>query len=115
MKYRYNEYKDPDLKRKFKKLTQLGDAALPKDKYTALTRAVSNMESNYAKVKICSYENRVKCNLQLDDLVHIFASSRDPEELKYYWQEWYNKAGKPVKKDFTNYVELTNESARLNS
>lgn len=41
--------------------------------------------------------------------------SEDPEELKYYWQEWYDKAGTPMRATFDEYVELKNEAARLNS
>lgn len=89
---------------------------MPEEKYRQFLDAVTAMESNYAKIRICSYRNRTNCVLQLEpELTDILQKSRDPEELKYYWLEWYNKAGKPVRKYFDKYVELSNEAAKLNS
>lgn len=44
----------------------------------------------------------------------ILMKSVDPEELKYYWQEWYNIAGKPMRGNFENHIPLKNEVARAN-
>lgn len=49
------------------------------------------------------------------EITSVLDSSNDPEELKYYWQEWYNKAGAPVRADFDKYVALNKEAAVLNS
>lgn len=49
------------------------------------------------------------------EITEILASCRNPEELKYYWLEWYNKAGRPTRKDFQKYVDIANEAALLNS
>lgn len=74
------------------------------------------MQSNYAKVKICSFEDNTKCNLSIEpDMLEIFAKSRNADELKYYWLQWYNLAGTKVKADFVKYVELKNEAAKMNS
>lgn len=62
----YKSYKDEDLKRQFKKLSKLGYAALPADKFKQLNDALNAMQSNYAKVHICSYKNPTKCDLQLE-------------------------------------------------
>lgn len=51
----------------------------------------------------------------LSELTEILDKSEDPEELKYYWEQWYNLAGKPVRKHFDKYVELNKEAAILNS
>lgn len=64
--YNYKTYQDDDLKRQFKKLTELGYAALPEDKYKELNKATSNMQSNYAKIKICSFHDKKKCDLSLE-------------------------------------------------
>uniref|UniRef100_A0A8W7P386 Angiotensin-converting enzyme n=1 Tax=Anopheles coluzzii TaxID=1518534 RepID=A0A8W7P386_ANOCL len=51
------------------------------------------MQENYAKVKVCDYRDNSKCDLALEpELTEIMATSRDPEELKYYWQQWYDAA-----------------------
>lgn len=113
--YPYKDFTNPDLKRQFEKLTKLDYAALPQDKYKELIDAVSSMESNYAKVRICSFKDKTSCNLQLEpELTEILATSRDEEELKYYWVEWYKKAGAPVREYFQKYVDLNKESAILN-
>lgn len=48
------------------------------------------------------------------DVTEIFAKSQDPEELKQIWQEWHAVAGAKAKHNFTEYVELYNEAAKLN-
>lgn len=43
------------------------------------------------------------------------ANSQDPEELKHVWVEWRKVSGKPCRNLFAQYVDLSNEAARLNS
>ncbi|XP_063699461.1 angiotensin-converting enzyme-like [Culicoides brevitarsis] len=113
--YPYKSFKDEDLKRKFKKLVKLNYALLPEEQYKEMLDAISNMESNYAKVRICSFKDSKKCDFQLEpELTEILGSSRDEAELRYYWLEWYNKAGKPVREHFQKYVDLNKEAAKLN-
>lgn len=57
---------------------------------------------------------RFVCSLNLE-LESILADSENPEELKYYWEQWYNLAGTPTKNNFATYARLKNEAARLNS
>lgn len=103
------------MKRQLKGLTKLDYAYLPEDKYKQLLDALSAMENNYATIKICSYKEPTKCDLQLEpEITEILAQSRDEAELKYYWQQWYNKAGTPVKESFQKYIDLNKESALLN-
>lgn len=64
--FNFRVYKDEDLKRKFNILSKLGYAALPDNKYRKLMNTIDAMESNYAKVRICSYTDRQKCDLQLE-------------------------------------------------
>lgn len=115
-KYDWQNFKNGDLKRMFKKMTDLGYAALPEAKFTELLDAISSMSENYATAKVCDYKNREKCDLALEpELTEIFATSRDPEELKYYWTQWYDKAGTPTREAFDKYIKLSNEAAKLNS
>lgn len=103
------------MKRQLKKLTKLGYAYLPEAKYKEYLDAISNMESNYAKIRICAQDDPRKCDLQLEpELTEIFAKSRNEAELRYYWKEWYDKAGAPTKADFQKYVDLNKEAALLN-
>lgn len=59
------------------------------------------------------------CEFLIDDflileLTEILASSRNEEELRYYWLEWYNKAGTPTRESFQKYIDLNKEAAVLN-
>ncbi|KAF5283057.1 hypothetical protein FQR65_LT14074 [Abscondita terminalis] len=113
-KFNYESFNDYDLKRQFKKYSILGTAALPDDKYIKLEKIISDMESNYAKAKICDYSDSTNCSLSLEpELTEILATSRNPEELKHVWVQWRQetKSAKPL---FAEYVKLSNEAARLN-
>lgn len=113
--YNYENFKDEDLKRQFEKLTQLGYAALNDNDYRELLGAISRMQTNFAKVKVCSFKDSKKCDLALEpEIEEVITKSTDPEELKHYWVEFYNKAGTPVRKDFDKYVELNKKAAELN-
>ncbi|KAL0882105.1 hypothetical protein ABMA27_000672 [Loxostege sticticalis] len=113
--YKWQGFQDNTLKRMFKKYSELGVAALPDDKYQQLMRSVSGMEANYATSKICSYKDNTKCDLALEpDITEIFAKSLDPEELKHTWVEWHKTAGAKARANFTQYVQLYNEAAKLN-
>lgn len=48
------------------------------------------------------------------DVTDIFAKSEDPEELKHAWLEWHKAAGAASKGNFTEYVLMENEAAKLN-
>ncbi|KAM3961010.1 angiotensin-converting enzyme [Aphomia sociella] len=113
--YKWQSWQDNTLKRMFKKYSELGVAALPDDKYKQLMKSVSGMESNYATSKICSYKDNTKCELALEpEITEIFSKSQDPEELKHTWIEWHKAAGAKARKNFTQYVQLYNEAAKLN-
>lgn len=114
--YNYRSYQDEDLQRQFKQLSKLGYAALPDEKLRELLAAVSAMESNYAKVRVCDFSDKTKCDLQLEpEITAVLEKSTNEEELKYFWLEWYNKAGTPTRADFDKYVALNKEAALLNN
>lgn len=50
-----------------------------------------------------------------EDIKNIFKASRDPEELKHYWIEVYDKAGTVSKNEYEKYVWLINKVAKANS
>lgn len=53
--------------------------------------------------------------LTLKELTEILEKSNDPDELKYYWSQWYDHAGRPTRANFDKYIELKKEAAVLNS
>ncbi|XP_058124050.1 angiotensin-converting enzyme-like [Anopheles coustani] len=74
------------------------------------------MTSSFANIQLCHYDNQSKCDISLEpELTEIFANNRDPEELKYYWEKWYNEVGTTARKPFEKYVELNMKAALLNN
>lgn len=48
-------------------------------------------------------------------MTDIMANSDNPEELKHVWVEWRKVTGAKVRDLFAQYVDLSNDAARLNS
>ncbi|KFB53819.1 hypothetical protein ZHAS_00022060 [Anopheles sinensis] len=118
-KYDYKSFTDADLKRRIFKLTKLGYQALSEDKLKQLIDVITRMNKNFDNVNVCQYRNETNCNIKvvvtLNSEWKMMAKSRDPEELKHYWVQWHDAAGKPVRKDFEKYVTLRQEAAQLNN
>lgn len=49
------------------------------------------------------------------ELTDILTKSQNPEELKHVWVEWRKAVGPHCKHLFKEYVDLSNEAARLNN
>lgn len=114
LEYDFKNFKNATLKRLIGKLADNGDEMLEPEDYRELQKQINDMQNNYAKVKIPGYKDKSKM-LELEpEITEIFETSTDPEELKYYWTQWYDKAGTPVKDEFFKYAELKNKAARLN-
>ncbi|CAH4035597.1 unnamed protein product [Pieris brassicae] len=115
MTYAWHEFYDDDLKRMFKKYSVLGTSALPEDLNQRLIQAISNMKSTYAKATICDFKDQSKCDLTIEPgVTDVFSSSENAEELKHTWLEWHKAAGATSKSNFTEYVNMYNEAAKLN-
>jgi len=112
---KWEEFQDPDLLRIFEAITVLGTAALPKYKQEQYNKVTLNMEKIYSTAKICSFENKTRCDLSLEpDINAIMKTSRNEEELRHVWTRWREVTGKPIKKHYERFVKLSNEAARLN-
>ena len=42
------------------------------------------------------------------------ATSTNYDELEYVWSEWRNAAGRTVRKQYIEYVDLNNKAAKAN-
>lgn len=65
LSFNYTTYKDPLLRRQFKFFSSAGYGALPADKLQHLMKMIGIMSNNYGTVRICSYQDPTKCDLQL--------------------------------------------------
>uniref|UniRef100_A0A1A9WU14 Angiotensin-converting enzyme n=1 Tax=Glossina brevipalpis TaxID=37001 RepID=A0A1A9WU14_9MUSC len=114
--FKYDQITDPCLKRQARIMSDIGFDVLDKEDFLNLKNAISTMHLNYASTKVCAFENPNICSLALEPHIQEkLVVSRDPEELAHYWTEWHDKAGTPMRKQFTRYVELTRTAAKLNN
>lgn len=111
----YAESEDANIRRQAIHLSKLGASALNPDDFLNLQNAISSMQSNYATTTVCSYANQSDCSCTLEPCIQErLSNSRDPAELAWYWREWYDKAGTPMREHFAEYVRLTRKAAHLN-
>lgn len=118
----WKTFKNPDLVRRFKKLTDIGWAALPDDDIKRINELKNKMGQIYSLAEIC--EKRPKtatnsgteknCYSQNPDLTRIAATSRDWDEQIWVWRGWRDETGKKTKTDYAEVVKLLNNAARLN-
>lgn len=77
------------------------------------------MKDLYSHVRACPYVPITSnvhnyCEMKLDEVQAKMASSRNNGELLHFWKEWHDKTGPILKSRFLRYLELANESARMN-
>ena len=101
----------PELARKMQLLKVSLVMPTPADPHASaeVTEIASRMEGAYGKGKWCP-PGKDKC-LDIEDLTRLMASSRDPNELRDAWAGWH-QIGRPLRKDFTRFVALSNQGAR---
>ncbi len=109
----------PDLARKMMLLKNglvLAAPSNPKES-AEVTRLASSLEGAYGKGKYCRDVPKSavaptgnQC-IDLEDIGRILATGRDPKELLDVWRGWHSVA-RPMKKDFTRFIELANKGAR---
>lgn len=115
MKFKPETFKNESLKRMIKKLTNIGDSILDTEDFLELEDAIMRMKTRYAKAKVQGISNRLNLLSLEPELTVILSKSRNADELKYYWANWYDLTGEPSREDFFKYVELRNKAARINS
>ena len=104
----------PDTRRKMYLLKNALTVATPADakESSELTKLLSGMEGTYGRGKYCrdNPADKGKC-LDITAIEDIMAQSRDPKELLDIWKGWHT-IGKPMRKDYQRFVELSNKGAR---
>lgn len=101
----------PGLRRPINVLKTSLTLATPDDpkKAEEVTRITSSMQSAYGKGKYCK-EGGADC-LDIQGVEKVLRESRDPARLREVWEGWH-AVGAPMRKDYTRFVELSNEGAR---
>ncbi|QWP76201.1 M2 family metallopeptidase [Lysobacter sp. K5869] len=94
-------------------LLKIGTAMpAPKDpaKLAELTQIATRMEGMYGSGSYCSGPGDTDCR-QLGELEDVLRNSRDYDAQLDAWKGWHT-ISKPMRKDYTRFVELVNEGAR---
>ncbi|XP_047488914.1 angiotensin-converting enzyme-like isoform X2 [Penaeus chinensis] len=114
--FNYETFEDEALRRQFELQKTLGTAKLDDADMAELTAIVTGMTNAFTSV-VCPYDKQ-SCEeaegLNSDALENVMAVNRDYEELKYYWEQWREVSGKPIKENYTRYITLQNKAAELN-
>ena len=104
----------PDMRRKMYLLKNALTVATPSNakESSELTKLMSGMEGTYGRGKYCrdNPKDKGKC-LDISSIENILTESRDPNELLDVWKGWHT-IGKPMRKDYQRFVELSNKGAR---
>ncbi|MBN7135347.1 peptidase M20 [Lysobacter enzymogenes] len=94
-------------------LLKIGTAMpAPKDpaKLAELTQIATRMEGMYGSGSYCSGPGDTDCR-QLGELEDVLRNSRDYNAQLDAWKGWHT-ISKPMRKDYTRFVELVNEGSR---
>ncbi|XP_018376719.1 PREDICTED: angiotensin-converting enzyme-like [Trachymyrmex cornetzi] len=114
--FAWSRIPDPLARRELKMIATKGRSSLTDDKFNEIHRLIAEMKEIYVKARVCSYKQiDGECNLSLDyDLNKIMATSKDYDELLYYWHAWHEVIGPQLQNKYLRYVQLTNGAAKLN-
>jgi len=114
-KFPRKEYKNATLKRLLKYMSNIQTEALSDADVEKYEGVVQNMTTTYGTAKVCQYKNPTKCDLSLSPHIDdVYALSRDYDELAHYWNQWRDAAGKPIRDQYVQYVQLNQKAAGLN-
>ncbi|KYN09210.1 Angiotensin-converting enzyme [Trachymyrmex cornetzi] len=93
--FAWSRIPDPLARRELKMIATKGRSSLTDDKFNEIHRLIAEMKEIYVKARVCSYKQiDGECNLSLDyDLNKIMATSKDYDELLYYWHAWHEVIG----------------------
>lgn len=112
LKFNTADFTNATLKRIIDKLTNIGDAILDVPDFNKMKDAIMSMQSNYATAKVPSFtDNNIMYSLE-PEITTILESSRNADEMKYYWEQWYKLTGAPSRGNFYKYINLRNKAAK---
>lgn len=90
LSFNFTTYKDPKLRRLFEFLRTREEDALPPEDLLRFNTIVNEMTENYGKVRICSYREPTKCDLQLEPGKSISSNGWSVIENGFYLFRYNN-------------------------
>ena len=104
-----------NLQRQLHLIPSVGYELLSSYELRQLYAVTNNMSEIYRKTKLCDFYERSKCDLRLIPTVqNIIHTSKNTEEIEYYWREWRQKTGVASRKDFEEFLQLYRRTATMN-
>jgi peptidyl-dipeptidase A len=102
----------PELARKRLLLELATEFPAPDDAklQAELAQVMASLDGDYGKGKWCQDNGQKNC-LDVTAVGKLFATSRDPEELKRAWIGWH-AVGAPMRQRYARMVELGNQGSR---
>jgi len=112
--FNWKKFNDKDFKR-LAKTYYIKGSDVDEDLLKQGNSLSSKLSTGYSTAKVCKFEEKDEPNcekkMSLDPhLTGIFRSSRNPEELKYYWQAWRN-AQNPSKQTYFDFQSNMKDQA----
>ena len=103
----------PDERRQLTLLKVANVLASPSDpnESAELAQTAARLESAYGKGKWCPDGAAPDACKTIDDVTRIMAERRNEPELRAAWEGWH-AIGPAMRKDYTRFVELSNNGAR---
>ncbi|CAL8095791.1 unnamed protein product [Orchesella dallaii] len=112
----WSSFQNDTVRREFKYLAIRGPATMPAADVAAMTRLQSEMETAFATLGVCEYNNPSNCGLRLDpEIEEKLSTVRDPDELAHYWTAWHDamsEAVPPLK--YQQFLSYQSAMARAN-
>ncbi|KAH8273874.1 hypothetical protein KR044_002450 [Drosophila immigrans] len=107
---------DRRLYRQLMLQSEVGPNALPLDVLDRYNRLLNEMLFLYNGASICAYQQPFQCDLHyIPNLKDIMAKSRDWDELQHTWVEYHRKAGRGMRDNYEQLVDVMQEVAYVNN
>ncbi|BFF94124.1 angiotensin-converting enzyme [Drosophila madeirensis] len=107
---------DRRLYRQLMLQSEVGPNALPLDVLDRYNRLLNEMLFLYNSASVCAYQQPFQCDLHyIPHLKDIMAKSRDWDELQHTWVEYHRKAGRGMRDDYEQLIDVMQEVAYVNN
>ncbi|EDW57559.1 angiotensin-converting enzyme [Drosophila virilis] len=107
---------DRRLYRQLMLQSEVGPNSLPLDVLDRYNRLLNEMLFLYNDASICAYQQPFQCDLRyIPHLKDIMAKSRDWDELQHTWVEYHRKAGRGMRDNYEQLIDVMQDVASVNN